>query len=66
MIPGSLLAGPYPGSNDPAEMERRLKALLHAGIRSVIYLVDESENEEPDAGAHDTSSTAVSPDAFGA
>ena len=50
VIPGSLLAGPYPGSNDPTEMERRLKALLDAGIRSVIYLVDESETEEPDAG----------------
>jgi len=50
VIPGSLLAGPYPGSNDPAEMERRLQALLEAGIRSVIYLVDESEQEEPDAG----------------
>jgi len=45
-----LLAGPYPGSNDPAEMERRLKALLDAGIRSVIYLVDESEGEEPEDG----------------
>jgi hypothetical protein len=50
VVAGSLLAGPYPGSNDPAEMQRRLKALLDAGIRSVIYLVDESEGEEPDAG----------------
>jgi hypothetical protein len=50
VVPGSLLAGPYPGSNDAAEMKRRLEALLDAGIRSVIYLVDESESEEPDAG----------------
>lgn len=50
MVPGSLLAGPYPGSNDAAEMKRRLEALLDAGIRSVIYLVDESEGEEPEDG----------------
>jgi hypothetical protein len=50
VVPGSLLAGPYPGSNDPAEMKRRLQALLDAGIRSVIYLVDESEGEEPEDG----------------
>jgi hypothetical protein len=31
-------------------MERRLKALLDVGIRSVIYLVDESEGEEPGDG----------------
>ncbi len=46
VVPGSLLAGAYPGSADAAEMERRLKALLDAGIRSVIYLVDESANED--------------------
>jgi hypothetical protein len=50
VVPGSLLAGPYPGSNDAAEMKRRLEALLDAGIRSVIYLVDESEGEEPGDG----------------
>ena len=46
MVPGSLLAGAYPGSADTVEMERRLKALLDVGIRSVIYLVDESANED--------------------
>ena len=50
VIPGSLLAGPYPGTKDPAELKRRLAALLDAGIRSVIYLVDESEGEEPEDG----------------
>ena len=45
-MPGSLLAGAYPGSADPDELDRRLKALLDAGIRSVIYLVDESVNED--------------------
>jgi hypothetical protein len=50
VIPGSLLAGPHPGSNDAEEMERHLKALLDAGIRSVVYLVDESESEESDEG----------------
>lgn len=46
VVPGTLLAGSYPGSADPVEMERRLKALLDVGIRSVIYLVDESANED--------------------
>lgn len=50
VVPGSLLAGPYPGSSDPAEMERRLRALLDAGIRSVIYLVDESSEEDDAEG----------------
>ena len=46
VVSGSLLAGAYPGNGDPAEMDRRLNALLDAGIRSVIYLVDESVNED--------------------
>jgi hypothetical protein len=49
-VPGSLLAGPYPGTSDEAEMEQRLKALLDAGIRSVIYLVDESSEEDDAEG----------------
>jgi len=46
VVSGSLLAGAYPGNADPAEMDRRLNALLDAGIRSVLYLVDESVNED--------------------
>ncbi len=46
VVPGSLLAGAYPGTADSAEMDRRLNALIDAGIRSVIYLVDESVNED--------------------
>jgi protein-tyrosine phosphatase len=43
VIPDQLLAGVYPGDHDPAAMERKLKALLDAGIGSVVNLMDEEE-----------------------
>ena len=38
-----LLAGPYPGSSQEGSLTRDLKAILDAGIRSVISLVEEDE-----------------------
>jgi protein-tyrosine phosphatase len=43
VIPGRLLAGAYPGDADPGTMDTHLAALLDAGIRSVIDLMDEEE-----------------------
>ena len=43
VIPGKLLAGPYPGSLDPAEAEQRIAALLRCGIRRVINLMEPDE-----------------------
>lgn len=41
VVPGLLLAGAYPGDPDPAEHDRKVKALLGAGIRLFF---------EPDGG----------------
>ena len=35
VVPTILLAGGYPGSEDPIEEERNLKGLIQAGIRHV-------------------------------
>jgi hypothetical protein len=35
VVPGKLLAGCYPGSEDSIEEERNLKGLIQAGIRHV-------------------------------
>lgn len=43
VIPGSLLAGSYPGGRDGASTEQRMAALLDCGIRSVINLMSEEE-----------------------
>jgi hypothetical protein len=43
VLPGKLLAGPYPGSHDPDEALHRLRALVQCGIRRVINLMDEEE-----------------------
>jgi len=40
VIPGSLLAGPYPGSNAQHTKPSYLDQLLEAGILSVISLLD--------------------------
>jgi hypothetical protein len=40
VIPGKFLAGYYPGSQDPAEAHKRLKALLDHGLRSFIDLME--------------------------
>jgi predicted protein tyrosine phosphatase len=43
VVPGKLLAGGYPGSEDPIEEERRLKGLVQAGIRHIISLIEPRE-----------------------
>ena len=48
VVPGKLLAGGYPGSEDPIEEERNLKGLIQAGIRHVISLLEPQEYSRPD------------------
>ena len=49
VVPGKLLAGYYPGSEDPLEEERRLKGLVQAGIRHIISLMEpQKRNNRPD------------------
>lgn len=48
IVPGKLLAGGYPGSEDPIEEERNLKGLIQAGIRHVISLMEHEEYNSQD------------------
>ena len=48
VVPGKLLAGCYPGSEDPIEEERKLKGLIQTGIRHVISLMVPQEYNRPD------------------
>ena len=48
VIPGELLAGDNPGSEDPVVEERNLKELIQAGIRHVISLLEPREYDRPD------------------
>jgi protein tyrosine phosphatase len=48
VVPGKVLAGCYPGSEDPTEEERNLKGLIQAGIRHVISLLEPQEYNRPD------------------
>ena len=43
VVPGLLLAGAYPGSPDPEEHRAKIKALLDAGIRAFVNLMEETE-----------------------
>jgi protein-tyrosine phosphatase len=43
VVPGKLLAGGYPGSENPIEEERNLKRLIQVGIRHVISLLEAQE-----------------------
>jgi len=45
VIPGKLLAGFYPGAKDPKEATIKLTALLNAGIRHVINLMEPDERD---------------------
>lgn len=42
IVPRKLLAGGYPGSEDPMEEERNLKGLIQAGVRHVISRQEET------------------------
>ncbi|HTV40065.1 MAG TPA: tyrosine-protein phosphatase [Candidatus Sulfotelmatobacter sp.] len=46
VLPGQLLAGEYPGEPERALTEKRLRALIGAGIRTFIDLTDEDEINE--------------------
>jgi hypothetical protein len=48
VVPGKLLAGGYPGSENPVEEKRKLKGLIQAGIRHVISLMEPREYNRPD------------------
>lgn len=50
VVPGSLLAGAWPGGRDEKATAERMAALLDAGIHSVINLLPEEENFEPAPG----------------
>ena len=43
VVPGKLLAGPFPGSLDDAESEKRLRALADCGVRAVANLMKADE-----------------------
>jgi hypothetical protein len=45
VIPDKLLAGYYPGSNDPKEATAKLAALINAGLRHVINLMEPDERD---------------------
>jgi hypothetical protein len=45
VVPGKLLAGFYPGAKDPKEAAAKLTALLNAGIRHVINLMEPDERD---------------------
>jgi hypothetical protein len=47
VVSGKLLAGGYPGSEDPIEEERKLKGLIQEGIRHVISLMEPQEYDPP-------------------
>jgi hypothetical protein len=44
VIPKILLAGCYPGSKDPKEATDKLTALIDAGIRHIINLMEPDES----------------------
>jgi hypothetical protein len=45
VVPGKLLAGFYPGAKEPKEAEAKITALLNAGIRYVINLMEPDETD---------------------
>jgi protein tyrosine/serine phosphatase len=46
VLPGQFLAGEYPGEVEPALTEKRLRALIGAGVRTFVDLTDEDEVNE--------------------
>ena len=48
VVSGKLLAGCYPGSENPADSERMLEGLIQSGIRHVISLLEPQEYDRPD------------------
>jgi hypothetical protein len=52
VVPGTLLAGAWPGGQDAKTTDQRMQALLDCGVRSVINLMSEEEAFDGSAGAH--------------
>ena len=48
VVSGKLLAGVYPGSEDPMEQKRNLNGLIQKGIRHVISLMEPEEYDPSD------------------
>lgn len=44
VVPGLLLAGAYPGDPDPAEHDRKVRAIVGAGIRVFVNLMEEGDH----------------------
>jgi protein tyrosine phosphatase len=45
VVPDKLFAGCYPGAKDPNEAKEKITALLNAGIRHVINLMESDERD---------------------
>jgi hypothetical protein len=43
VVPGTLLAGAYPGNSDPDEHLQKVRVLVGAGIRTFMNLMEEGE-----------------------
>jgi protein-tyrosine phosphatase len=43
VVPSLLLAGAYPGDSDPDERRRKMQALVDAGVRAFVNLMQEDE-----------------------
>jgi hypothetical protein len=52
VVPNRLLAGACPGRHDHDSLDDVLSAILDAGVRSVINLMDEEERESVDTEEH--------------
>jgi protein tyrosine/serine phosphatase len=50
VVPGSLLAGAYPGGKNGKDTAERMNALLDAGIHSVINLLPEDDGFDHESG----------------
>jgi hypothetical protein len=46
VLPSLFLAGEYPGEVEPEMTEKKLRALINAGIRTFVDLTDEGEINE--------------------
>ena len=47
VLPGKLMAGPYPGDLLPEELERKLAGLLNAGVNEFFDLTTPEDGLEP-------------------
>ncbi len=45
VVPGKLLAGEYPGHQNPDKATSKMNALIQAGIRTIINLQEEDETD---------------------